>query len=500
MPLLLQGLTERRRVKNQNLSSTTPSSPTAAATATRNTGMLGWGRSKNSTSQVGGPSPLKGKRQQKPSTNGIADDRLRIAADRFYEFRSKLQSLDEILKIHLQDLKKVAKSRTQVMETLASVSRDTPLYECVGAGTTTGSNSSNSDADKDPISSTDKVMTYTSALQQHHDGHYSQPQLERFESEIVSYVDEWETTVSTRVATELKHIQNLHKTWDKYHQKVESLKASALKKTPGKKKSDLEEKISWNESKLRTAKKEYRRNLMAVTLFTEEVTDRGWKDLIPVMIRMIDYDNRSRQHASTIIRSLSKVREEMVELGNRYELDYETIRTGRLRVLLEEDAVDFVDPGDLQDLESTIAGGSIQGGTRTTYFNNSASMREGSRSPLPPSHHHVSRVQSTPPGPPKNNSSPMTENGSSQAGEDDEEEDDLGGKVLPPQYQQQQQQQQGNKLHTTKEHEQDAFEDSSACPNYPTSIYLCPEDDGGKGTGIADDETTLTGVPDMVSI
>jgi hypothetical protein len=494
MPLLLQGLTERRHVNNQNLSRTTHSSPTAAATSS--TSMLGWGRSKNSTSQVGGPSPLKGKRQQKPSTNGIADDRLRIAADRFYEFRSKLQSLDEILKIHLQDLKKVAKSRSQLMETLASVSRDTPLYECVGAGSTI-SNSNSNHSDKDPISSSadNKIMTYTSALQQHQDGHFSQPQLERFESEIVSYVDEWETTVSTRVATELKHIQNLHKTWDKYHQKVESLKASALKKTPGKKKSDLEEKISWNESKLRTAKKEYRRNLMAVTLFTEEVTDRGWKDLIPVMIRMIDYDNRSRQHASLIISSLSKVRDEMVELGNRYELDYETIRTGRLRVLLEEDAVDFVDPGDLQDLESTIAGGSIQGGTRTTYFNNSTSMRDGSRSPLPPSHHHVSRVQSTPPGPPKNNSSPMTENGSED--EHDDEEDDLGGKVLPSQYQQQQQ---GNKLNTTQEHEQDAFEDSSACPNYPTSIYLCPEDDGGKGTGIADDETTLTGVPDMVSI
>jgi len=498
MPLLRKR-TERRRVKNQSTPPSSPPPTNSPQDTTTTTTMLGWGRSKISTPSK---SPLKtshhtvssSRRQQKPSTIGIADDRLRIAADRFYEFRSKLHNLDDVLKIHLQDLKNAASSRMKVMEAMESVSRDTPLYEYVGStGMSQSQHTTNSN--KDPVSNGDDViMTYTSALQPQQDP--TLQNLERFETEIVAYVDEWETTVSTRVATELKHIQNLHKTWDKYHQKVESLKVSSSKKTPGKKKSDLEEKISWNESKLRTAKKEYRRNLIAVTLFTEEVTDRGWKDLIPLMIRMIDYDSRSRQNASLIVSSLSKVREEMVELGNRYELDYETIRTGRLRVLLEEDAVDFVDPGDLQDIESTIAGGSIQGGTRTTYFHNGSTIREGSRSPIGPPHHSSSGVGvgGNPPGPPKNSSSPITENGSSK-----EDDGDLGGNVLPSQYQQQ------NKPTAAKNQEGedlegDAFEDSSACPNYPTSIYLVGPEDGGKGTRIADDETTLTGVPDMVSI
>lgn len=361
------------------------------------------------------------------TTSGIADDRLRVAANRFYEFRVKLKHLDSMLRAHLNDLKRAAASRASVIHALAKVSQESPILELVGSSSTNN----------------DSTTSYaTTALRDQQ----TSVQLDRYEREIVSYVTEWEKTVSTRVATELKHIANLHNKWTKYHQKVEQLKASAQKKKHPS--SDLEDKITWNESKLRTAKKEYRRNLIAVTLLTEEVTDRGWKDLIPLMIRLIDYDVHATKTAAGLLAQLNHVREEMVELGRRYEMDFEAIRSGRLRVLLEEDATDFVDPSDLQDLESTIA--SIEG--------------RGSNKRTP------TRAPYTPP------CSDMDE-----ASQDGEKREEICGE---------------------KEEQQkeiaDAFDETScAVPDYPSSIYLVDQEGG---TSPVDDETTLTGVQDLVSV
>ena len=378
-----------------------------------------------------------------PSTTGIADDRLRVAAERFNEFRAKLKYLDTILRRHLQDLSRTAASRALVVQALSDVSRNSPIYGLVGGGT-------------------EDASSY--AALQAKAGHEASAQLERYENEIVKYVSEWETTTTTRVATELKHIQNLYRTMERYRQTVNNLKVAEQKKKKVKP-SDLE-KISWNESKLRTAVKEYRRNLIAVTLLTEEVTERGWKDMVPLMTRMIDLDIHSTSNATIaeVVEQLSDVRQEIVELGQRFEMDFEAIRIGRLRVLLEEDAIDFVDPGELRSIEESTVVGPVRS-TGTTNPTGSSNSNESS----------------------------------SQAGEEEREEANDAVLVQPPieEAKEKQLSEFPAAANGTPELEEED-EESVSGPNYPKSIYMT----SGRGvtSNFNDDETTLTGDPDMVSV
>ena len=135
--------------------------------------------------------------------------------------------------------------------------------------------------------------------------------------------------------------------------RFESLKAAAEKKK-ALKDSDLE-KISRNESKLRTAKKEYHRMLVNVTLLTEEVTERGWKDLLPLMIRVINFDVNVTRATADRLGRLVEIREEIESLAKRFEMDEDMVRFGRIEVLLESDAMEFVLPEHMQDIDSIQA-------------------------------------------------------------------------------------------------------------------------------------------------
>lgn len=146
-------------------------------------------------------------------------------------------------------------------------------------------------------------------------------------------------------------MDQLYKNFVRYHNKVESLKEAADKKKTLKD-SDLE-KISRNESKLRTARKEYRRNVVDCTLLTEEVTERGWKDLLPFIIRMINFHVDSSTATADCMARLVVVRQDLECLAERFDMGQDTIRYGRIETLLEEDAMAFVSPQHIQDIESS---------------------------------------------------------------------------------------------------------------------------------------------------
>lgn len=404
-------------------------------------------------------SSLRGSRNKSltPRTSLIADDRLRVAVDRFYAFRDKLKRLDNALRAHLENLKRTAATKAAVVSALSDTARDTPMSDPVGAiggGTAQdqGGREHSSYAGLHAASSTQSSV-----------------QLDRYADDITSYVTEWEKTVATRVATELKLVQNLHKTWDRYHQKVEALKAAAQKKKGGARETDLE-KISWNESKLRTAKKEYRRNLVAVTLLTEEVADRGWKDLIPLMVRLIDFDVDNATSGADLMSRLADVRRQIIELGSQSEMDYEAMRAGRLRILLEEDTKDFVDPEELLELESTVLSVNTKGGRSVGSPTGTLSPTGSAEQGRSHDGHDVMDKEDSPRG--------VDEEEHTQSpGENKREDEDFPIKV-------------------TREQEiEHMYEDSSAMPNYPTSIYLNNHHEGG-----VDDQSTITGMPDMVSI
>jgi len=280
----------------------------------------------------------------------IADERLRCSAERFVEFRSKLRTLDAALRNHHESLRSVERTRSALSSALADAGGGTPLHDLVGR---------TSDPADESCETKDEVRSYV-ALQ----GDIAAgvgPHLDKYREETLTYVSEWEKTLSTRIATELKHVRKLHGAFVKYHRKVETLRNNAARRKNGPSDADLA-KIERNESKLRTATKDYRRNLVAVTLLVEEVTDRGWKDLIPLVLMLVEHDVETTARISEVAEKLADVREETKELGMRYEMDYAGMTAGRLRVLLEEDATEFVMPEDMADIES------IQPSIGTTSF------------------------------------------------------------------------------------------------------------------------------------
>ena len=396
---------------------------------------------------------------QHQDTSSIADDRLRMAADRFFDFSRNLKLLDQRIRIHYSDMLRTAKSRSLVLESLRAVSLNSPLQQIVGESAAAAapaswmtSNDQHDIAENDEnhqhgISNDDSTITssYAAAF----DAQQVMTHLQTYQREIVSYAGEWEKTVTTRVSAELKHHMALYRAWEKYHGKVQSLKLT-LQRRKQQRNPSLEDKLAWNESKLRNAKREYRRNLIAVTLLTEEVTDRSWKELVPLLLRMIDFDVSTTKDAKEVAMGLLDVREEMVQLSRRYEMEFETLHKGRLRIIREEDAIDFVDPEDLQDLESSIA--------------NSFEKEL------------INRVT--------RNGTPTCSDKDSHSTAEEKPHDEKVADERP--------------IEVAANVVEDDGEDDDSCtgvPNYPKSIYLVP----GVGTALADDETTLTGVPDLAS-
>lgn len=262
------------------------------------------------------------------NTSTIADNRLRMAVDRFDIFKAKLKQLRNGLRAHHVDLVRAEASRNQVIAALTEVGSDTdsPLVNLV-SGNETSYAAIHADNSNDMSA-----------------------RLKEYQVDLISYMANWEGVVTTRIATELKHLDKLFKNFQRYHNKVESLKTNADKKK-ALKDTDLE-KISRNESKLRTARKEYRRNLVSITLLTEEVTERGWKDLLPLLIRMINYDVQSSTAVASRMGRLVEVRNEMEALAERFEMDEDTVLFGRIDTLLEEDAMEFVRPEHREDIDS----------------------------------------------------------------------------------------------------------------------------------------------------
>jgi hypothetical protein len=375
------------------------------------------------------------------------------------------------------DLVRAEASRSKVVQALTDVSHDSPLLDLVGGD-----------------------CSYATVHAEC--GRDMSARLKEYQVEVLNYVANWESTVTVRVKTELRHVDQLYKNFVRYHNKVESLKAVADKKK-NVKDSDLE-KITRNESKLRTARKEYRRNLVGVTLLTEEVTERGWKDLVPLMTRIMTFDIESSSTTAERMTRLVDVRKEMEALAKRFEMDEDTIRHGRVEILLEDDAMEFVRPEDMQDIESIQA-------SVASYVPPSDRLRSNARvsNCKPPSEQSLDDVYvDSPSGSDDDSICPADENNGTVAQDRPDVECSSKGielnakdvdRAAPVRSSSLPVDQNRPTMYTKKPSAPPdvEMEDEGSIINYPTSIYLKVD---GAMLPMDDDETTLTPYPDMASI
>jgi hypothetical protein len=138
--------------------------------------------------------------------------------------------------------------------------------------------------------------------------HHQKKYAESFLEHIVEYAVNWEKVVVSRVSASLKTAEKLRIELDHYTKKVESIQMSMVK---GKTADKNQEKLARNTTKLANSKKEYEEYYADLTLLIEEVTTRGWKDLHPILLKMVQFDINLAYDENEILSNLSLLDESL---------------------------------------------------------------------------------------------------------------------------------------------------------------------------------------------
>lgn len=248
----------------------------------------------------------------------------------FVAFSKNLKFLITALTSKQTAMMAYSKSRLEVAKAVNSLTVDTPLFKCAGdipanaVGTTDGGGDDAGSAAASEQQST--VAAYqanpTSYAAIHLQLHKKNKMYgEKYAEHILMYASEWERILSTRIAKHLKQAEKLRVDLDHYGRKVEDLNKTH-NKTMSKGKSVGEsglDKLKRNEQKLVQARGEYDRFVNDLCGFMEEVMDRGWKDLHPLLVKMAQFDSTlSNEEASLLKGSMTDVTEQMKSMGAKY--------------------------------------------------------------------------------------------------------------------------------------------------------------------------------------
>lgn len=182
----------------------------------------------------------------------------------------------------------------QVSQSFASMTKDTPLWEAGGIMPS---------ADNP----TDSVCSYASV----HDalGAKTSSYSDKYKQFVLDYAIEWEKVVTGRINEGLKTSEKLRRDLNHYQKKVESLRLSVNQAMARGKsvKSDTQEKLRRNEEKLIASKQSYNKAATDLCILMEEVTERSWRDLHPLLIKCAQFDSTLSNDESKVLGSLNQV-------------------------------------------------------------------------------------------------------------------------------------------------------------------------------------------------
>jgi hypothetical protein len=184
-------------------------------------------------------------------------------------------------------------SLAQIAQNLASFSKQTPLWEAVGQ-------MPGGDRPADSVCSYASVHDTLSAK--------TKSYAEKYQQHVIDYVVEWEKAVTTRIDTGLKKAEESRRDLDHYQKKVEAMRLTVNKAlAQGKSvKSDNAEKLKRNEEKLIAAKQTYNKITSSLCILMEEVTERSWRDLHPLLIKVAQFDMTLAGDESRILANLQQ--------------------------------------------------------------------------------------------------------------------------------------------------------------------------------------------------
>jgi hypothetical protein len=211
-------------------------------------------------------------------------------------------------------MKQLSASRLEVAKAIHSLTTETPLHKCAGELAPDGSDSTSSYAAVH-VTLNKKCQLY----------------LNKYPEHILHYAVEWERILTTRISDWLRQSEKLRVDLDHYQNKVEDLNQGVNRaQNKGKNVNDKEiEKLKRNEAKFVQARQDYDKFVNELCGYMEEVLDRGWKDLHPMLVKMAQFDTTFSNDEAAVLKSINGVTHELMSFGTKNDL----MPQGRLKEL-----------------------------------------------------------------------------------------------------------------------------------------------------------------------
>jgi len=174
------------------------------------------------------------------------------------------------------------------------MTKETPLFDCIGL-------MPSADRPSNTVCSYASVHDDVSAKAKSYAGKYQQFVLE--------YAVEWEKIIRTRIDNGLKKAEQLRIELDHYQKKTESLRLAANQAMAKGKPvaSSQQEKLTRNEEKLIASKQNYNTVATDLCILMEEVTERSWRDLHPLLIKCAQFDMTLANDEAKALSNLNQV-------------------------------------------------------------------------------------------------------------------------------------------------------------------------------------------------
>lgn len=279
-------------------------------------------------------------------------DDLESLKQKHIQFSKNLKFLITTIQANHDAMKAYSKSRLEVAKAINALTVNTPMFQAAGdipasaIGTVDGGgddeNPTSSKAAKaannnNAVSSTAIVahdsnpLSFAAVHLQLHKK--SKLYHRKYVEHILTYASDWERILSTRVNKHLKHAEKLRVDLDHYQKKVEDINKD-VNKTMNKGKSVSDkgvDKLKRNEQKLVNARREYDQFISDLCGFMEEIMERGWKDLHPLLVKMAQFDvTLSGEEAQLLSKGMVAVVNELKALAGKHP---NMNPTGRLKEL-----------------------------------------------------------------------------------------------------------------------------------------------------------------------
>jgi hypothetical protein len=237
---------------------------------------------------------------------------LKTLEARFGVLKGQLANLVAALSDHYESMVRLNKTRSQVAKAIGDISSESPIYVYAGAPA--------AEASADGTDET--TVSYASVhnvLASRHEMY-----TERYLQFVVKYAAEWEKVVVTKITASLKKAENLRVDLDHYQSKVDNMQHSMRNAVDRGKAVDpnQQERMRRNTEKLQNARNEYESFVAALCVLLEEVTDSCWKDLQPLLTKIIQFEWTLNSDEARFLQNINHALDALEDVARKHGLDF----------------------------------------------------------------------------------------------------------------------------------------------------------------------------------